>query len=819
METDEAQTEREREVQILKVCLAEIERSRPFLLVLLGDRFGWVPSSDRSKAATEEAGMTDVEGKSVTALEIEFGLLQKRPDQRRRSLLCLREPLPYDRMDPRVAAVFAEAYSPVDGALERAHRLADLKSRLLADSELAAHCFRYRLDWNLPAARPEKDSLEAWAAAVQERLWVQIDEETRDRIGAPEPTWQQEEADAIEEMVERLNHCFVGRADLVAGALALATSPSVANAPWGLCLTGGSGCGKSALFARLHHELNRRQDLLLLTHAAGLTPRSGQTGDMLRRWIRELAAALGEVPPDLPMELKPEVIERQFALRLHRAANSRRIVVLVDALNHILRTDRSRTVSWLPIFWPDNARFLATSVAGDETERLAGRPGLTLAAVPPLSAAEADAISVHIYGRYHRTPNAGLMTALMSKRLPDGTPAADNPLWLILALDLLNLLDADDLTQAEAAIGGAPAEKLLRHLRTRVDAFPPSVEDLYGYLLRHIEKVVGVGETRAFVSLLALSRHGWREGDLNILIPRAAGILIPPGEVLLSFPKPLREPSKASEQSDSGDHPFNADHLSSFDPLRFAILRRLFRIHLAKRGALEQWDFTHTPLRTAVRSLLDTAWRPAGAGDIVPALYALGASYLQSLPKAAPPRPAEIMWQMLGTRDALRVATHYAQPEAYFDLLPEYLIEDAATSTQSLKTFVLSLISVDGPAGSIVEAMFTRFFTPLHDSLAKEGFLSLRAELIHAATGAIAGLAAAKPANPELQRKLCWSLRRQGDIAKESGEPVAAAQYYTQALRIAESLSKTESDDTDSASEVASPATIVLVLLPSNREI
>jgi hypothetical protein len=43
VETDSTKTERERELQILKVCLAKIERSLPFLLVLLGDRYGWVP--------------------------------------------------------------------------------------------------------------------------------------------------------------------------------------------------------------------------------------------------------------------------------------------------------------------------------------------------------------------------------------------------------------------------------------------------------------------------------------------------------------------------------------------------------------------------------------------------------------------------------------------------------------------------------------------------------------------------------------------------------------------------------------------------------
>src|SRR5215831_21032927 len=44
-----------RELHVLKVCLAEVARCRPFLIVLLGDRYGWVPPPERIAAATEEA--------------------------------------------------------------------------------------------------------------------------------------------------------------------------------------------------------------------------------------------------------------------------------------------------------------------------------------------------------------------------------------------------------------------------------------------------------------------------------------------------------------------------------------------------------------------------------------------------------------------------------------------------------------------------------------------------------------------------------------------------------------------------------------------
>jgi len=80
VETSEAATDEARELLVLKVCLKEIERSRPFLLVLLGDRYGWVPPEDRMMAATQEAGFAiDAAGRSVTALEIEYCILIESP--------------------------------------------------------------------------------------------------------------------------------------------------------------------------------------------------------------------------------------------------------------------------------------------------------------------------------------------------------------------------------------------------------------------------------------------------------------------------------------------------------------------------------------------------------------------------------------------------------------------------------------------------------------------------------------------------------------------------------------------------------------------
>jgi hypothetical protein len=99
--------------------LEERLRSRPFLLVPLGARYGWVPPEERISVAAQDIGFApDALDKSVTALEIKFGILKRDPDQRRRSLFYFREPLSCDAMQPDVTAVYSEIDSHFIGTVK-----------------------------------------------------------------------------------------------------------------------------------------------------------------------------------------------------------------------------------------------------------------------------------------------------------------------------------------------------------------------------------------------------------------------------------------------------------------------------------------------------------------------------------------------------------------------------------------------------------------------------------------------------------------------------------------------------------------------------
>ena len=823
VEAGQADSEEARELLVLKVCLDEIKRSRPFLLVLLGDRYGWVPPPERIETAAREQGMeTSPVGKSVTALEIEFGILRdpENPNQKSRSLFFFRQPLPYADMPDAVRADYSDAHSP-DPQVRAGHaKLTDLKAALQRDPELAGRLHDYSVGWD--AERQKVTDLEAFGNLVFEKLWSVIDEETKDWAAKPAPTWEEQERAGLAEFIEHRSRGFTGRKDLLEKLRAIATSstetPTTDHRNTGL-LTGTPGSGKSALFAQLHRDLEKDPSLLILANAAGGTQRGSSVDSMLRRWIGEMHAFLEPVEPPkqdafAPIESEPQVadsgpkpnaisfrrktkqlagpmpkprtdllpasasnddVEAAFYSLLHRVSSVRRVVVLLDALDQFEPTPRGRHLTWFkPQQWPPNARLIATAIPGPASSVLAKAPDTAALDLPPLTAADAQAIGTHVWGRYHRTLNPAVLAVLIEKQLPDGPPACGNPLWLTLALEQLNLLDADDFARAEREFTGSPGERLAALLLDTARNMPPDITSLYGWLLEQNEKAFGLAETRAFATAIALSRNGWRESDLLDLVPRLAQVL---------------------------DSTFKIQN-SKFDILSLSTLRRSFRAHLVRRGEHEQLDFFHAQMRRAVltRCMPDETQRRV--------IHAAISDYLETLPLNDPLIRFERMSQLIGERNATRAGAYYAtvQADAGDDLtserlgstwtLVDWIVEaergeqaslvlrspqgeegsgrnhDTESPNNPHLTWITSWLTDPGLNQDKVYCLTRNFQFGLLKGIVNRAVLSTRQHLLEAVRTALEQLASADPSNVDWKRDLglCQSnigdtLRAQGNLA------------------------------------------------------
>ena len=86
--------------KVLKVCLDQIDDCKPYMIIFIGERYGWIPSADLLHGAALLKGMdvsTIKEDTSVTELEIEYGALLN-PDYEGRILFYFRNPFDMSQM-------------------------------------------------------------------------------------------------------------------------------------------------------------------------------------------------------------------------------------------------------------------------------------------------------------------------------------------------------------------------------------------------------------------------------------------------------------------------------------------------------------------------------------------------------------------------------------------------------------------------------------------------------------------------------------------------------------------------------------------------
>ncbi len=751
-------SEEARELQVLKVCLAEVKRSRPFLIALIGDRYGWVPPEERIKAAAAEEGFTaEVAGRSVTNLEIDFGVLSD-PEQRKRSYFYFREPLPYADMGD-AAADYSEEFDVKDPqAGARAKKLEALKERIKA--RFPDRVRAYPAHWDGKGVT----GFDRLRELVTADLWRELDAETADALDQGEIPWREAERAAMADFAEDRARDFVGRKDVLRRIANFAASKP-GEGPWGLCVTGAAGAGKSALWGMLQARLPQAKFALVLGHAAGASPRAASVDAMLRRWIEELAADLG-VPSGLAEDAKDEDVEAAFASLLGRVAQKRRVLILVDALDQFEQTTRALNLTWLPRLWPDNARLIATAIPGEASQALLQRAGVEEASLPPLAAAEARDIVAAVCRRYHRAFEAPVIDAVVEKPGESG-PACGNPLWLTMAVEELNLLDADDFARARRDFGRLqPAEALCALMCDIVGEMPADVPSLYAWSFDRAAALFGAPLTQAFLGMIAASRGGWRESDFSEILPKLGG--------------------------------------GKWDELRFAQLRRLFRAQMRQRGALGQWNFAHGQMRPAARAWLARLKALAG-----PAIHTAIADHLLALPADDPLHVSETMAHLMVEAGSLERAREYYGSESLSDaetagasrVLADFVLAARAGDRVAALGQVLRLLdgasAVDACSAALAARVAHRLLFDFDLLISRRVELNVQAALYDGVKHAYARPLVVDPANAGWQHNLSASYDYVGDVLAAQGNLPEALKSYRDSLAVRDPLAKADPGNAD----------------------
>lgn len=460
--------------EVLPICLSEIDRSRPYFIGMLGERYGWIPPSESfvTDLVEREEWLTEFRGdKSMTELEILHGVLRQ-PAMENRALFYFRS--------PAYAKAKGGDYLPSD---EDRLRQRALKHRIRASG--------------LPVvnyATPE-----ALARRIERDLWNLLDaefpaSEVPDAFGRQNA---QHEAYAA----PRLNLYFGGN-HYVRTLKQLLTQKKPR-----ILITGPSGGGKSALLANTFAN-HRSSTCHVFEHYLAASSDAADASALVRRLIEFIQRVTGQQEP-LPNDTDTlfESLPLWLASASRHAKRHRcRWIFVFDALNNL---SSYRDLRWLPEHLPSGIQMVVSCLDGEVLQALTAKSDWLQIEVEPLKGkAQAEFFTSYLK-RYVKTPPLDLLEKVLAH------PLASNPLWLkTLAEELRVFGSHEELEQRLATLLGPPHGKEATE--------PAEVNDLFDHVLQRFETDHGKALVKDAMTSLWASRAGLSEPELlSLLSPHA----------------------------------------------------------------------------------------------------------------------------------------------------------------------------------------------------------------------------------------------------------------------------------------------------------
>jgi nephrocystin-3 len=363
--------------QALSICLAEIDRCRPFFIGLIGERYGWVPPEDTFTADFEAAfpAVAGAKGASITELEVRHGVLAADRRTAANAIFFFRDPAWVDTLPPEERA----RYVPDNAALRARHE--QFKALI---EQSGATVISYRT--------PEEIG-----AAVELALGRTFEARFAD-ASAPDAFAQGERLHEAYARERRGLH--IGAEPYLAALDRWEAEPG--DPP--LVVIGASGGGKSTLIANwLSAYRSAKPHEIVFEHYLGASPDSADPRLHKRRLMEHLNRATGETAalPDSDAELMD--IAAAFAQRLAEAGlfaeqHNIDIVIALDGLDKLASEQNLR---WLPRILPARVRLLASSLES-EALRAAEERGWRTLEIKPLTPAERTLFIERLIGAWGR---------------------------------------------------------------------------------------------------------------------------------------------------------------------------------------------------------------------------------------------------------------------------------------------------------------------------------------------------------------------------------------------------------------------------------
>jgi len=269
--------------KVLEIILDEVERSRPFFIGILGERYGSIPGDIPEDAKFAHPWLGDYPDQSLTALEIVHGVLSN-PELSKRSFFYFRDPEFISKMPENIHGDFIAENS------DATQKLAALKDEIRSSDRPIMDNYPCRWD----GSKESLTDLDAFGQQVLEDLWTAISEEYPEDALESDPLAV--ERQMHEAFAEERSHLHTGRIE----EAALLTKRVQGTDRQPVVITGESGSGKSAFLATWYRRyIEGHPDDYVLAYFIGASPDSSDHMRLLRNMCKELKSNF-DLEEDIP---------------------------------------------------------------------------------------------------------------------------------------------------------------------------------------------------------------------------------------------------------------------------------------------------------------------------------------------------------------------------------------------------------------------------------------------------------------------------------------------------------------------------------------
>ncbi len=507
--------------KVLDVCLDEIDNCKPYMIVLIGERYGWIPSAELLHSASVAKGIDAPTDISVTQLEIEYGALLN-PDFSGRILFYFRN------LDKSGMTEAERRDYEAESELHR-EKLDALKTRIAATYPDSIRY--YDAKWN-----PETHAVEG-LNPLMDRIYDDLCSvflaDLELESGIP---WQRRAMNAAHRyFMEHSRHYM----DVTPGSRAPLAGIYTDNYPLVTMVEGEEGSGKTAFLSSQYREYyNTDAEKLVVPFVKGLDTYSILGANFFMVLLFAIEDALGTEHLELSIDDDEPSTRRAISDRIKELLPKifYPVIAVVDNCDYELYYDLfAGFYNCLPASAEDyitddsvaNNMLLVLAYSSRETKPILIAPNFNFSEtyiMEPLADEEKrEFIKTVVKGRHKELPDVVVDRIVIKEE-------SYLPLYIKLVVDRLLLLDSEDFANIRAL--GDGMDNINKYMISLVDNMAEDLEDITEELVKEAAQRINrefvyrlLGLMTSFPVWLSegfikqfFERHGWHFNALDFAI-------------------------------------------------------------------------------------------------------------------------------------------------------------------------------------------------------------------------------------------------------------------------------------------------------------